>query len=111
MECGAVTGFFHLFDPLFKLITQAFYGDELLRLRRICLCFFSEMTDMYHDRVVADTAAFPPDLLVEPFFAYDFVRIFHKIGKQEEFASRKADLPAILPDTSALLIQGERACG
>lgn len=68
------------------------------------------MADMYHDRVVADTVA-SPDLLVEPFFAYDFVRIFHKIGKQEEFASRKADLPAILPDTSALLIQGERACG
>ena len=63
------------------------------------------MVDVYHDRVVTDTAGFPPDLFIETFFAYDFVRIFHEIGEQEEFASRQGDLASILTDPSALLIQ------
>ena len=69
------------------------------------------MADVNHDRVVTDTAGFPPDLFIETLFAYDFVRIFHEIGEQKEFAPGQGDLASILIDPPAFLIQREGAGG
>ena len=109
MQTCAVPGSFHLIIPFLQLIAQPLNRDKQLRFRRVVFYLLPYMAYVDHDRIVTDTAVFPPNLLIQTFFAYDPAGVFGHIRQKKEFPPGQFNFFSVFTYAAALAVYRQTA--